>query len=120
MDYDGYELVFEQGYVARFEFRKESDPEANPHPYKYSLTLHAPSGKRLLGFDNAHPVEWKSGRFRKRSKSSDHWHRDASDKGRPYQFESPQKLLDDFLKEVERVLRECGVAVEPLDTRSSK
>lgn len=25
-----------------------------PHGIKYSLTLHAPDGTRLLGFDNAH------------------------------------------------------------------
>lgn len=26
----------------------------DPHPYRYALSLHAPSGKRLMGFDNAH------------------------------------------------------------------
>ncbi len=27
-----------------------------PHGLSYSLTLHAPDGTRLVGFDNAHPV----------------------------------------------------------------
>jgi hypothetical protein len=106
-DYDGYEFVFEQGYCARFEFKRD-EARGAAHRYRYSLTLRAPSGKRLIGFDNAHPVQRLSGKFRKRSASSDHWHRSAADKGRPYAFTSPDALLEDFFREVERTLRELG------------
>ena len=30
-----------------------------PHGIRYALTLHAPSGKRILGYDNAHAVKVK-------------------------------------------------------------
>jgi hypothetical protein len=32
-----------------------------PHGLKYSLTLHAEDGARLLGFDNAHRITEGSG-----------------------------------------------------------
>lgn len=114
--YDGVQYVFEQGFYARFKFRK-TDAMNDPHPYRYALSLHAPSGKRLMGFDNAHAVTRKAGRFARRSETADHWHRDRSDKGRPYNFESPQKLLDDFFAEVERVLKELGVPIEAIGVR---
>jgi hypothetical protein len=110
--YDGVVFWFEGGYHARFEFRKTDDSRAHPHPYRYALTLHAPNGTRLMGFDNAHPVSRRGGSLRRRSPHADHWHRDAADQGRPYVFESCQKLLDDFLHEVERVLRERNVPSE--------
>src|SRR5207302_4745231 len=97
-------------------FRRD-EAEGAAHPYKYSLTLHAPNGKRLVGFDNAHRVGRLSGRFRRRTGGSDHWHRDASDKGRPYEFTSPEQLLEDFFREVERVLRQLGVDMAQVDVR---
>ncbi len=118
-DYDGYEFVFENGYCARFEFQRD-ETRRGAHPYKYSLTLHAPSGKRLVGFDNAHPVRRASGRFKRLSKGSDHWHRDAADKGRPYEFKTPEILLEDFFREVERVLRELSVDATPVNLRKQR
>jgi hypothetical protein len=49
-------------------------------------------------------------RFRRRSPASDHWHRTEDDSGRPYAFTSVEMLLEDFLREVERVLGERGIA----------
>ena len=80
-----------------------------PHGLSYSFTLHAPDGARLIGFDNAHAVETRRGRFRRRPRASDHWHRTESDPGRPYAFKDAETLIDDFLDEVERVLRERGI-----------
>jgi Family of unknown function (DUF6516) len=119
--YDGYEFVFESGFVARFEIRqrKEAPRSGQAHSYKYSFTLHRPGGKRVLGFDNAHAVSIKSGKRRKRSPAEDHWHRNEHDKGRPYNFVSPHQLLGDFMSEVERVLRATGVSTEILDMRRS-
>ena len=119
--YDGYEFVFEQGYWAKFEFRRlDGTVPGLAHAYRYSITLHAPSGKRLMGFDNAHPIDRKSGRLRRRSASADHWHRDASDRGRPYDFVSPAQLLEDFFREASRVLADLGVPTDPIDTRRAK
>jgi hypothetical protein len=79
--------------------------------------MHAPSGKRLVGFDNAHAIRWMSGRFGRQSTGADHWHRDAADKGRSYEFKSQERLLEDFFHEVERVLRELGFDTVPVDMR---
>ncbi len=35
----------------------------SPHGIRYTLTLHAPSGKRLLGYDNAHAVKVKGKKY---------------------------------------------------------
>jgi hypothetical protein len=37
----------------------------------------------------------------------DHRHRNASDKGVPYAFDSAQRLLEDFFTEVDRVIKEA-------------
>lgn len=120
-EYDGCEFVFESGFVARFEIRRTEGEQvpSSSHPYRYSFTLHNPSGKRVLGFDNAHPVSRKSGRRKIRSTSADHWHRDEADKWRPYAFTSPQQLLDDFMKEVERTLKQKAASTEIQEMRKS-
>lgn len=78
-----------------------------PHGVRYTLTLHEPYGKRILGYDNAHAVKpVGNGRFSGKRMPYDHIHRHASDKGVPYAFESAHQLLSDFFKEVDRVLNE--------------
>jgi len=74
-----------------------STPEA-PHGITYSLTLHDRTGKRLLGFDNAHTVGKRTER--------DHWHRHMDDPGRIYEFKSSNQLLADFWNEVDRIIKE--------------
>jgi hypothetical protein len=74
-----------------------STPEV-PHGIAYSLTLHNRTGKRLLGFDNAHGVG--------KREQFDHWHRHGGDAGRKYEFETPNQLLADFWREVDRVIKE--------------
>jgi len=59
-----------------------------------------------MGYDNAHRVPHRGGRFSGRPAASDHWHRDATDRGRPYWFVSAEKLITDFFDEVERILKE--------------
>lgn len=109
--YDGYTFWFENGYYATFRFWRASLPsKAAIHPYRYELVLHEPSGVRIMGFDNAHPIRWRSGEFTKRSRNADHWHRDRSDKGRPYAFVSIGQLLEDFLQQVERSLFNINVS----------
>jgi hypothetical protein len=118
-DFDGFEFVFDQGYYARIVFKRDERRIA-PHPFLYSLTLHAADGTRLLGFDNAHPSHRKSGNAWRRSAIADHWHRDRADTGRTYAFESPTKLFRDFQREVERILAAIGIDPNPVQMRRSK
>jgi len=111
--YDGYTYWFEHGYHATFRFwRSGSQTGSAHHPYRYELVLHEPSGVRIMGFDNAHPIRWKSGKFNQRIDHSDHWHRDRSDKGRPYAFVSMSQLLEDFFQQVEKKLSIVNVSVD--------
>jgi hypothetical protein len=48
----------------------------------------------------------------RRKPEADHWHRTMGDKGRPYEFVSVERLLEDFFSEAERALKEQGVAFE--------
>jgi Family of unknown function (DUF6516) len=72
LDLDGQVLVVdpEGGHWVRFVVTPVPVSPEKPHGIDYSLTLHGPDGKRLVGFDNAHPV----GRH-KRGEVPDHRHR---------------------------------------------
>jgi hypothetical protein len=103
----------ERGYWLKFEIaRVERTPE-RPHGLSYSFTLHAPNGTRLVGFDNAHDVQPKGSRFKRRAKVADHWHRTERDPGRPY-------ARDDFFNEVERVLKERGISPRVISDEASE
>ena len=91
--------------ITRIEASKD-----RPHGLSYSFTLHAPDGTRLIGFDNAHEVAAVGSRFKRQSKARDHWHRSEGDAGRPYEFRDHDTLLQDFFREVRRVLSERGVS----------
>jgi len=112
LDFNGRIHRLKRGYWLKFEIKRVAATAARPHGLSYSFTLHAPSGQRLVGFDNAHEVRSRGSRFKPRSTGSDHWHRTASDPGRPYEFAGVEKMLDDFFGEVERVLQEHGVGTE--------
>ena len=53
----------EDGYWIKIEAWQVEPTKDIPHGIRYTLTLHAPSGKRILGFDNAHAVKAKRSRF---------------------------------------------------------
>ena len=88
------------GYWVKFVVQRVPPTPAAPHGVAYSLTLHDRGGGRLMGFDNAHRVG--------RQETYDHWHRHGKDPGRGYRFESPERLLADFWREVDRILQETG------------
>jgi len=56
LGYDGRRHYFASGHYLKFEVKAVEKSRRVPHGIAYSLTLHAPDGKRLVGFDNAHPV----------------------------------------------------------------
>ena len=111
LGFDGRIHHLEQGYWLKFEIKRIKASRRRPHGLSYSFTLHAPDGKRLIGFDNAHAVSFTGSRFKKRPHVGDHWHRTARDPGRPYEFKDAETLIDDFFNEAERVLRERGIGM---------
>ncbi len=57
LDLHGVTLfVDEAGHWVKFMAVRTDVTAERPHGLSYSLTLHAPDGTRLVGFDNAHPV----------------------------------------------------------------
>jgi len=61
----------------------------------------------VLGYDNAHAVKLpRKFEFAGRRLPYDHRHRTSNNTGVPYLFESPQRLLEDFFAEADRVIRE--------------
>ena len=104
LDLDGQVLVVdpEGGHWVKFVARRVPVSPEKLHGLDYSLTLHGPSGERLVGFDNAHPV----GR-QKRGEPQDHRHRLRTVK--PYDYQDAGALMADFWETVDAVLRERGV-----------
>jgi len=47
--FDGRRHWYEGGYFIKFEIRRVPAGNERPHGLKYSFTLHAPDGKRLIG-----------------------------------------------------------------------
>lgn len=97
---DGTRMVIEEshGLWVKFEAKRVKVTAERPHGIKYSFTLHDGKNERILGFDNAHAVD--------EDNIFDHWHRDKTDKGRPYKYTNPGKLVEDFWKEVDKILNE--------------
>jgi hypothetical protein len=83
LDFDGEEIIYDAGYVARLKVKQVAATPGRPHGISYSLTFHAPDGRRLMGYDNAHVVPRRGGRLARREVAFDHWHRDEFDEGRP-------------------------------------
>jgi hypothetical protein len=104
LDLDGQMLVVDSagGHWVKFVATRIPVSPEKPHGLDYSLTLHGPSGERLVGFDNAHPV----GR-QKRGEPQDHRHRLQTVK--PYDYQDAGTLMADFWQLVDAVLKERGV-----------
>ncbi|HEY5071225.1 MAG TPA: DUF6516 family protein [Caulobacteraceae bacterium] len=117
LDFDGARYLFDEGYWVKIEVKRTTPTSRRPHGLSYSLTLHNPEGVRLLGFDNAHGAPPLGGRHKARPATHDHWHRTEKDKGRPYEFRSALQLVQDFLNEVERFLRERGVSAVMIEEK---
>ena len=97
---DGFEFHFALGHTVKIAAREIAATKHRPYGIKYSLTLHDPSGRRIYGMDNAHGI--------RRRTEYDHRHVHGARKALPYQYRGPAKLLEDFYREVERMMRERG------------
>jgi len=117
LSFDGRGFRLDGDYWVSFRIRRIEATRERPHGLAYSLSLHARDGRRLLGFDNAHPVR-RAGRRRSLS-ASDHWHRSENDPGRPYAFKDATTLIKDFFDEAERILREHGIAMRIIKIEES-
>jgi hypothetical protein len=99
---DGQVLVIDAaGYWVRFVVTQIPVSPEKPHGLDYTLTLHAPDGERLVGFDNAHQVKGQ------KSRATDHRHRHRT--VTPYAYRDAAALVADFWSQVEAVMREQGV-----------
>ena len=88
----------------KFEVKECDVTPERPHGLKYSLTLHAEDGTRLLGFDNAHGITEGSGpgaRTRIENTTTS-----TRAKSPIYDYEDAGMLMDDFWAEVETILQE--------------
>ena len=108
LDLNGYTIDQEGGYWIKVEAWRVPVTTDIPHGIRYSLTLHEPYGKRILGYDNSHAIKPpKKFKFAGQRLPYDHKHRHVADKGVPYEFKDANQLLADFFKEVDRVLKEA-------------
>ena len=105
---DLHEQIIDQedGYWIKIEAWKVVPNKHIPHGIRYTLTLHAPSGKRILGYDNAHAIKLKGKKYAGQRLVFDQKHRHAADKGVTYEFRDAHQLLADFFNEVDLVLKE--------------
>ncbi|WP_395405277.1 DUF6516 family protein [Pseudoduganella sp. UC29_106] len=107
LDLDDSVLDQGDGYWIKIEARQVEVSPAIPHGIRYSLTLHGPDGRRLLGYDNAHAIRPpRKLKYSGRRLPFDHKHRHASDLGVPYEFKDAQQLLNDFFADADRILLE--------------
>jgi Family of unknown function (DUF6516) len=104
LELDGERLLIDEilGLWVKFDIYKVIPTQERPHGIRYSLSLHDRSNNRIMGFDNAHIIEYGGKRFVAPKQQYDHWHRDKSDEGRPYHYQNASKLLEDFWNEVNK------------------
>ena len=107
LDLHGQTLIVDElGHWVKFIVLRTEATSKHPHGLSYSLTLHAPDGTRLVGFDNAHWIRVRRGPGARKRVEADHLHRLQT--VRPYEYKDAVTLLEDFWKEVDTALRERG------------
>lgn len=110
LNLDGASYEAAAGYIVEFSAKRIPATKQRPHGIAYSLVLRPTAGgEPFVRFDNAHGVPHRGGRHVRRHPAYDHWHRTASDPGRPYTFTTASQLLEDFWREVKRTLDEKGI-----------
>jgi hypothetical protein len=117
--YNGRRHYLASGHFFKFDIRLIEQSDQVPHGIAYSFSFHDPDGKRLIGFDNAHPVQHSGGRYVKSKVEADHWHRSINDEGCPYAFVSAGQLLEDFFAEVEKICIAQNIATEIVDEKET-
>jgi hypothetical protein len=100
LELNGERIVIDEslGLWVKFEVIRT---KSRAQGIKYSLTLHN-NNKRILGFDNSHEIEYGAKKGVSPKRTFDHMHYDENDRGRPYNYTTAGKLLEDFWKEVDK------------------
>jgi hypothetical protein len=106
---DGASWEASDGYIVEFNIHRTRKKPETPHGITYALVFRPINGEPFVRFDNAHASVRPGGRFVKTTKAYDHWHRSENDPGRPYVFTTATQLLEDFWREVKRVMNEKGI-----------
>ena len=88
----------------RFVVKQVEPTPARPHGLRYALTLHDATGRRLLGFDNAHAIQELSGPGSRTRIEFDHKH--SGGRVRFYEYRDAVTLLEDFWSAVEEALHQ--------------
>lgn len=103
LELDGERFLMDDGTYAKFEVSECGPTPERPQGIRYSLTYHDRYNQRLIGFDNAHAPPRPKRRLygARRSVAHDHKHLSLKDKGKAYEFDSPDQLLADFWREVD-------------------
>lgn len=98
---DGDRVIIDEslGLWVKFDVKRVS---TRIQGIRYSLSLHDKHNTRILGFDNSHEIEYGGKRGVAPNRTYDHWHFDAKDEGRPYEYTNAGKLLEDFWMEVDK------------------
>jgi hypothetical protein len=107
---DGVSYEAAEGYVVEFMARRTDKTPEQPHGISYALVFRPKAGgPPYVKFDNAHGVKHRGGKYVPKPTTYDHWHRTEKDPGRPYRFTTAVQLLEDFWREVKRVMTEKGI-----------
>lgn len=91
---DGEVFPLDNGCWVKFEVKQTPPNESIPHGIRYSLTLHDKHNKRVIGYDNAHAFKTTTVGFRAKRTTWDHIHK--KDTVMEYDFDSAEKLMEDF------------------------
>ncbi len=102
LNLSGEIFPMDDGYWTKFEAYRVNPDQQVPHGIRYSLTLHDRYNRRVLGFDNAHAVRPARKGYAARKITWDHKHK--RDKISPYEYETAIQLLEDFWREVEKIM----------------
>jgi hypothetical protein len=103
LDGESFVVDPEDGCWTSFSVKQIPATAERPHGLRYSLTLHDGYGERLLGFDNAHPIQEVAGPGAKTRIEYDHKY--LGERVRFYEYADAATLLADFWSEVDNILR---------------
>lgn len=111
LDLDGETIEVGNGYWVVMRIKEIEADSGRPHGIQYALTFHAPGGKRLIGYDNAHtPAPTQRGPARRSRQPSAFDHIHHGDRIKAYHFTTAENLLEDFWHDVETFLNAEGIS----------
>jgi hypothetical protein len=110
LNLDGWTDAVGGGFWISVKAFSITPDKLRPQGINYALSMHRKGGGRIVGYDNAHYPKIGSGPGRKAQRigrGADHRHyRDVISW---YDFESAGKLMEDFWKDVQAILKEESV-----------